>query len=646
MKIVKNNVIHKKANRLFQSETLRETAESILPSGGPMGSDTRVILHLAQDPNSPNRQMPVVKYTKDGHSILSYLRHCDNGMLCNSIVNDVYDLTSYVKKKVGDNSTGAAYMASTVFDNLVKVEEETKLPPREIVKQFKKAVDLITEEIRMHTQEFTSDEAYNIAYISSNGNETVASNIKQIYDDYGKDVYIDIDISDDETDKMKILDGMAINTGYNSPTYRNDIEKNTASIQNPRIYYFRNNIDTPDQINLFASIIIKNIIDPYKFNKLQDVKPTVILAPQLANDAIVELNEIIRYMQSYDKPELIKNKPPLLVITGIFEDEATDDIARLCGCPPIRKYQNLEKQKDDREAGKAPTPETIADGVDGVVWYGTSELVVADPTTTKFINPKLKYSTKGDERKLLCTQTNQKFVPSDDDDEQVLSSHYNALISGLESELAIQKNNNATIDITGRLIRRINSLKSRVVVYQVGGISVTARDSRKDLIWDAIRNCRSASSAGVGLACNMEGFLTCKDILGWSSIKETQKRFITMVHDSYVQYISRLYQLSFGIDEAESIKLLNSNTREDGIIDIAEGYEDSIATYSNRIKSTIDADIVTLEAISNIVTLMMNSAQTIIPEPLLDTYTAFAENIQKQKASEVPDKADHTCKYN
>jgi len=638
MKIVKNNVINKEATRLFQSETLKGLAESIITSAGPQGSGTKIILHLANDPESPNRNVPIVKYSKDGHSILSYISHCDNGMLCNSVCNDVYEMTTYVKKKIGDNSTATVCMASRIFDNLVKVETDTKLPPREIIKQFKKAVEMITVRVKEKTQEFTPEEAYNIAYISSNGDEEVANNIKQIYEEFGKEVYIDIGISNDEQHKMKIMDGMSISTGYNSPAYRNDLQKNIASIPKPRIYYFQNMIDTPAQIALLAAIVVKNITDPYRTNKLENVIPTVILAPQLANDAIVELNEVIRLMQMYDKPEHIKNKPPLLIVTGIFEDEATDDIARLCGCPPIRKYQSLEQLEKDKESGKAPTTETIVDN-----WYGSADVVVADAVSTKFINPLLKYTTKGEERKRVCEQNKEKFVPAEDDNEEIFSAHYNSLVTALEAQLELEINNNATMDITGSLTRRINSLKAKVVEYQVGGIAIADRDSLKDSVWDAIRNCRSAAKSGVGLACNMEGYFACLEILNNTKADDdsTVIKFVEMIHDSYVEYISSLYEFTFGIDKDECLRLLETNSRTNGIVDLSQGYDKETVDkviYNTKIKSSINADIVTLEALSKILSLMMTCAQTLIPEPLLDSYTAFVDN------RKIQDKLVKTCR--
>jgi len=103
-----------------------------------------------------------------------------------------------------------------------------------------------------------------------------------------------------------------------------------------------------------------------------------------------------------------------------------------------------------------------------------------------------------------------------------------------------------------------------------------------------------------------------------------------MVFDSYRSYITKLYMFSFGIEQEDAEQLLDTNSR-DSIIDIAKGYNEGDVEYSDSIKSSIDTDVVVLEAISKIVSLMMTSAQTIIPDPMLDSYTSTAETILKNR---------------
>ena len=209
----------------------------------------------------------------------------------------------------------------------------------------------------------------------------------------------------------------------------------------------------------------------------------------------------------------------------------------------------------------------------------------------------------------------------------MISSEYKALITALEAQLAKEKNENATADIIGGLMRRINSLKSKVVIYQVGGISTSERDATMDLVRDAVRSCRSAASSGVGIACNMEGYFACKELLenNDDNLTELNKSFINMIKESYEAYICKLYRFSFGIGDAEAVELLEKNSREK-IVDLDSEYGD--IKYSGTIKTTIDSDIIILEAISKIVTLMMTTSQTIIPDPMLDSYTSMYETLE------------------
>ena len=57
----------------------------------------------------------------------------------------------------------------------------------------------------------------------------------------------------------------------------------------------------------------------------------------------------------------------------------------LCGIPTIKKYIDPDIQQKDIEAGNAPTPDNVHE------WYGSADLVEADTTNTKFVNPKCMF---------------------------------------------------------------------------------------------------------------------------------------------------------------------------------------------------------------------------------------------------------------
>lgn len=609
---VKSNIVGKKATRIFQVETMHVLANNVLESAGPMGSLTKIIKRMASEA-SPNSQEPISSYTKDGHTILANIDISDSGLLCKSCKYDLFDITTNVKKKVGDGSTGATVLADIIFEKLVEYESNHSFAPRLISKKFKKAIDIVIDKIKEKSKEFTPEDAYNIAYISSNGNEEVSTVIRDIYKEFGNEVYIDVEISPDKNHAIKEIDGMSLNVGWNNPSYANT-SKGNCVLSNPRIYYFKSNIDTPDQIELFAKIILNNIITPYSTDPRKAI-PTVIVTPGLGVDAEPIMNQIFSLLRQYSRPDLLGMKPPIAMITDTFEEGSTDDIVRMCDCPVIKKYINPDTMMKDRENGNAPTVETIVD------WYGTAQQVAVDNVSTKFINPALMHTTKGEERiikaKAEGTYNENNWESLADDNEIVLSSTYLGFISSLEAVYEQEKKNKATIDILADLQKRIYSLKSKVVEYQIGGISPRDRDAVKDSVTDAVKNCRSASKYGIGYGCLMEAFFACKELEGKCIDDEMTNDFLEIIQYSVNAYIKKLYIMSLGLSDEKAMEYLSKNDRENGIVDLSDG------SISTKILSSIETDIVILDSIYRIINLMISTSQTAIPDSLLDVYTDF-----------------------
>src|SRR5699024_987933 len=109
-------------------------------------------------------------------------------------------------------------------------------------------------------------------------------------------------------------------------------------------------------------------------------------------------------------------------------------IARLCGCKYIKKYIDPEIQKKDQESGMAPTLDTIHE------FAGSAELVSADMSKTKFINPKDMINGSG---------------------------AYDALVQFLKAEIDnATKNNDDELTIS-RLKKRLKCLEANMIDFMV-----------------------------------------------------------------------------------------------------------------------------------------------------------------------------------
>lgn len=563
-----SNVVKENELRKVQKDTLKEIADSLVNSFGPMGSNTEIY-----DPTKLNQ------YSKDGYTILKKIKF--HNVIEQSVQADLVDITQHIVKNVGDGTTSAILLSESMFNSLYKLERENNYPPYELIHKTKKAIDSIKEIIRDNVKEFNSDVAYDIAMISSNGNEEVANMIKKIYEDYGNDVFIDVGTSTGVDTMIKIFDGMTLDTGYSDTAYINNSAKGTCTLRNPRIYQFDDPIDTPEQMSFLSKIISHNISEPMATGT--SPIPTVIMAPFISRDMGSFIGQIVNIMYSIDVPE---NKPPLLIITNIHNADQFHDICRMCGCKAIKKYLNATQQKADIDMGIAPTLENIHD------FCGSTELIESDLTKTKFINPEKMF----------------------EEDKVTKSVTYNTHLEFLEAELKKAYEENRDVNTTGNLKRRLNSLKANMVELLIGGVSASDRDSLKDLVEDTVLNCRSAARYGVGYAANFEGLRAV-----YKLSKEEDNSIYKALFDAYFDLVKTLY-FSVVRDEKEVEKIIYDSLDKGKPMNLRTKELDS------RVVCSIKTDEVILEALSNILSLMITCNQFITPNPVDNVYRGICDN--------------------
>lgn len=576
------NIVKNKELRKVQQDTLHIIKDSLVNTFGPNGSTTMI-------KKSPGE---FALTTKDGHTVLSNLKF--TGVIESTVAQEIQELTTHIVKTVGDGTTSAIILSSIIFDKLV--ETELKGHPSAIIKAFKDAVEEIIKEISKNDNiQPTLEDIYNIALTSTNNNELVAGQLCEIYKTFGNNVFIDVGISNDENSKIKYYNGTTLKAGYLDPVMITNNAKGTAELPMPMIYIFRDPIDTPDLVNLMNAIIQQNIVDPY--NKNHDINAcinTVIMAPKISSDLTQTMHEIVMTMHQV--------KLPLLIITNIIGEDVYEDLITLTGAKAINRYIDPELQKIDIENGKAPTIENI------VTFAGTTDLIVSDATSTKFIRPANMYKTG----------TNEYTV------------EFNNLIKALEAELKMAYENNDSIATIGRLKRRINSLKANMVEFLIGGVSVSDRDSVRDLVEDAVKSLRSACTYGVGYGSNYEGYKAANKLLedqwksGVASIfcevdnsndrePTLKEACIEIIETAYTNLLAILYEVSgYSNDEIEVI--FTDMKKYDKPFDIREN------SYNGKVLTSIESDKIILSTISKIVTLMYTSNQFLIPDPVFNKY--------------------------
>lgn len=590
-----SNIVPKNVLREVQLETIERIANALANSYGPSGSTT--LIRKGDDVKGSG----VTAYTKDGHSILGAIKF--NKPIEMSILDDLKDITRNTVKTVGDGTTSAVILSYEIFRALNEIiSDHANFTEKAVVAELQKVVKDITTIIENSKQKPTIDKIYQIALTSTDGNEEVAKSIREIYEQFGLGVYIDVGISNTTNHMVKTYEGLTIDGGYFNPCFINRAKDAVSELQNPNIYIFEDPIDNNYTLNLCYKIVEQNLIAPLtKYNTLvqqgnqaeadaviaNELKATAIITPTFGRDIRSQMDSIIDMMSS----SKIEQRAPLTIITGMTDVDRLADLAAMTGAKTIKKYVDPEVQKSDVEKGIAPTLDNVA-----TEFGGKAELLVADTKTTKVINPELMFDT-------------------DEEGKRVFSNDYNNLLASLEAQLAQLDTVKESATEVNVLRRRIQSLKCNMVDYLIGGVSYTDRDALKDAVEDAVLNCRSAAKEGIGYAANFEGLRAAYEVAEvTSNLSPIREAVSNAVYKAYANTVARIYvdyMAVEGIEQDDLIKKLIENNKP---IDV---------TGNNReVLSSIKTDPTTLQAIVDIVGLMFKTNQFLCPIPDMNTYTA------------------------
>lgn len=588
LKVNLSNRIKKSALRKVQLSVLEECAEVVGKTAGPFGSHTMIM-----------KDDQLTTYTKDGISVLKnfhYFNELEEKIRC-----ELEEVSRHVVRTCGDGTTTAVQLSYLIYKGLLEHENdwtESGYSPYQITSAFKKVVGFIKESIRESGRKLTTDDIIDICLTSTNGNEEISEDLANIYKKFGNDVFIQVGTSNTTSSVLKTYDGIILNKGYASPAFVNTKE-NTCLIDEPHIYYFADPVDTPEMMQLFMGIIDKNFFEPYSHNRADQFVPTVILVPSLSQDLSNKMADLDKIFYAYDQQNMRNVKPPLCVITGLNDRvDNIEDITILCNCPKIKKYINKSQREADIESGAAPSYETVTN------FYGTCDQIVIDTDKAKIYNPAEMFD---------------KNAEIAEDGSRPFSNTYTSIINFLKAQIEIEERDKTDLKELAQLNKRYHYLASNFVEYLVGGISSSDRENAKDLVEDAVLNCRSASINGVGSGAGIEGYCAASDVmydLTHDDLDEDHSLMVdicNIIVNAYYKLILNLYMTATGKDFA--IALLNESAEKHKAYNLREDSFDG-----HQVLSSIETDEVILDAISKIITMMYTTNQAFASSPIKNKY--------------------------
>ena len=211
-----------------------------------------------------------------------------------------------------------------------------------------------------------------------------------------------------------------------------------------------------------------------------------------------------------------------------------------------------------------------------------------------------------------------------------MDPEYANLIKFLETEIEVGKESENAHEI-GLLKKRLSALRANMVDYLVGGVTIAERDMKKDLVEDAIKNCKSASMYGVGYAANFEGLknsykITQDYVKDKYPIADDNPK-INLIYNDIAQCIFASYcdaaKILYGtveldkniVEEAVFISMENGKP-----YDISSGELDIKSDNGDSVLCSIKLDVNILDTLSKIITMMATSNQCLLQASHLNIY--------------------------
>lgn len=606
MRKLVSNIVPENFLRVAQSRALKTYADVIECTYGPLGGYTTYA-----KTNGDNNTMAVSYYSKDG---LTILKNVEVDQPIEALLKDeLIDICSNVVKIIGDGTSSAVLLAHSIFDGMLDLHYEKGFKKRDIITSFKEIVEEMSDRIKLRSQPISIQKIYDIALTSTNGNEEIAQILSQIYDDYGFDVWIDVQSSSGPETIIKGYDGMVYDSGYLDPCFINNEDSHTCELSHPHIYVFESPIDSPEMIKLFSLIIQKEINEPLQ--RLQNMqqqgkmipegyslKDVIIICPFISRDANAYLDRLISAF-TQATPE---NRYHFCIVSDMNDDPAKlIDIMKLTGAKFIKKYIDPAQYEADKKTGFAPTPKNIN------TFYGTAERVLIDSVSTRIINPSKMRDENGK-----------------------LTSFFQNYVSELKDILDKKEETRADIVDIMKLKRRIHNILGNMVDLYVGGIGTSDKRSLLDFVDDAVLNCRSASKEGVGYGASFDALIVANEMLSHyeklaaeaeAPIMKAKAQMMGVIMAAYLSIVKKLYKNYYNTEEETVKEILESiatkENQDRGPFNIIT------EEYDGRVLTSIQTEIAILESLSKIITIIFDTNQYLVPSPQFNCYTEYEEQM-------------------
>lgn len=452
------------------TEVFDVVATNISRSLGPLGSSATILNGM------------MTEATKDGYSILSNYRF--NNKYKRLILNLIKAPCTKMNNTVGDGTTTVIALTNALFQLYRRRENDFfKLYrlPRDLIKTWDALTDEIVERIKSKAVPLDPEDyekVYNLAYVVSNGNKEVSSQISKVYRE-SKSPAIKLKDSPTNQSYIESTDGFSFPTNAIDSVYVTDGD---LSMTERDVYTM-----------IFAQKITRDIME----------------------NIIIPVSRVI-----HTKGE------KLVIIAPSYDDYMAETMLGQYASAEIRQFGSVQTimtqyRLSDTENGQRDDLATIlrAKTITRLVEEDIENAIGNDPQ--KFINDAINNSTSplyrmiGHADKVFISCKNGSIFSNsgieDDPEYQDALKRANA-----ELELAMKTASKEQQSYSHKIYdarARVLQLKMKNYIYYIGADS----DLQKQILWDSIEDVvkcmRSAIRCGVVPGCQLTIMKVCSELI-------------------------------------------------------------------------------------------------------------------------------------
>jgi len=258
------NIVPKEEFENLIQEVFNIIASNLCKSLGPLGSSATIL------------DGSITEATKDGYSILK--KYWFTNEYKRLIYNLILRPCTQMNNLVGDGTTTAIAFTNELFNEYKNQKEslrELYYLPRDFTKAWDECIDSIITEIKKRSIPLTSkdtDKIYNLAYVTSNGNEEISKEICKIYSNDNLPSIKKKRSSSTKSYSEKI-DGYDFNGSLIDPIFTNS-DNLSVEVSNAYVLIIDRTID----IDIFNEFII-----PFNELAIAENKKLIVIAHKYEN---------------------------------------------------------------------------------------------------------------------------------------------------------------------------------------------------------------------------------------------------------------------------------------------------------------------------------------------------------------------------